>query len=101
MTGTTKIWREKGIPATVVVVTAKKVVDTRQKTRTLTFSSGMSRGTGGGNGAFYKPLGSFLKERVLQKDNKLMMDKNVTPVRTSTDEDQHNKISKAIEVQEK
>ena len=38
-------------PITVVVVTAKKMIITRQSTRALTVSSGMSRGTSGGNGA--------------------------------------------------
>ena len=38
-------------PITVVVVTAKKMVIARQSTRALTVSSGMSRGTSGGNGA--------------------------------------------------
>ena len=38
-------------PITVVVVTAKKMIIARQSTRTLTVSSGLSRGTSGGNGA--------------------------------------------------
>ena len=38
-------------PITVVVVTAKKMVNTKQSTRTLTVSSGMSRRARGGNGA--------------------------------------------------
>ena len=38
-------------PITVVDVTAKKMVITRQSTRVLAVSSGMSRRTRGGNGA--------------------------------------------------
>ena len=38
-------------PITVVVVTARKTVITKQSTRTLTVSSGMSRRTSGGDGA--------------------------------------------------
>ena len=36
-------------PITVVVVTAKKMVITRQSKRALTVSSGMSQGTSGGS----------------------------------------------------
>ena len=38
-------------PITAIVVTAKKMIVTKQTTRALTVSSGMSRGTSGGNGA--------------------------------------------------
>ena len=37
---------------TIDVVTAKKMVFTRQSTRALTVTSGMSRGTSGGNGPY-------------------------------------------------
>ena len=48
------------IPMTVVVVAAKKMIITRQSTRALTVSSGMSRSTCGGNGApVPQVVGSF------------------------------------------
>ena len=46
-------------------------------------------------------LGPFLKEHALQKGDKLMMDKDVTLVRAIYRRDQHNRISKAIEVRER
>ena len=48
---------------TVVVVTAKKVVNTGQKTRAFTVSSGMSRGTRGGNGASALQVVRFFPQR--------------------------------------